>query len=56
MMNIYVFIGGIALWDLVDNFYIFVYVSGVVEYDDFVILVGVVSGGKLVVSCGVDRW
>lgn len=47
--------GGIALWDLVDNFHTFVHVSGVVEHDDLVTSVGVVSGGKLAVSCGADR-
>lgn len=47
--------GGIALWDLVDNFHTFVHVSGVVEHDDLVTSVGVVSGGKSAVSCGADR-
>jgi hypothetical protein len=51
-----VIVGGIALWELVDNFHTFVHLSGAVEHDDLVTSVGVVSGGKKAVSAGADRW
>ncbi|XP_048766759.2 methylosome protein 50-like isoform X2 [Ostrea edulis] len=47
--------GGVALWELVDNFHTFVHLSGAVEHDDIVTSVGVVSGGKKAVSAGADR-
>nr|XP_022290745.1 methylosome protein 50-like isoform X2 [Crassostrea virginica] len=47
--------GGIALWELVDNFHTFVHLSGAVEHDDLVTSVGVVCGGKRAVSSGADR-
>lgn len=51
-----IFTGGIALWELVDNFHTFVHLSGAVEHDDLVTSVGVVCGGKRAVSSGADRW
>ncbi|KAL5009855.1 hypothetical protein ScPMuIL_012160 [Solemya velum] len=48
--------GGLAVWELTDDFHTFLHLHSAVSHDDIVTCVSVSVGSKKAVSAGADRW